>query len=160
MQLLKANRWGQKHLSFLSYSAIKACMNHKNSHQGIPRCDTFLDQNPNKTKQNKVILIAVVFLSVAAVERHVKWQKASAFSKHLLRYYPSIFTRQNIDQSWSRLSFVGRKRDKRWHVKEEKQVRFSHVITSNHMNLSRAILDKSALLNFSKTTNWVSLCII
>ena len=74
---------------------------------------------------NKGILLAVaiIFLSVAAVEKQVEWKtqndKRLQFLINKLRFYPSILTCQNFDQSWSRLSFVGGNREL-WHVKEEK----------------------------------------
>ena len=74
---------------------------------------------------NKGILLAVaiIFLSVAAVEKQVEWKtqndKRFQFLINKLRFYPSILTCQNFDQSWWRLSFVGGYREL-WHAKEEK----------------------------------------
>ena len=84
--------------------------------------------------------------------KNVKWQKAWVRGKQLFSFcffYPSIFTCQNLDQSWSRSLLVGGNREL-WQTvthKEEKQPNFCMYM------ISSAIWDKSALFNFSKTTN-------
>ena len=81
--------------------------------------------------------------------KNVKWQKAWVRGKQLFRFcffYPSIFTCQNLDQSWSRSSLVGGNREL-WQTvthKEEKQPNFCMYM------ISSAIWDKSALFSFFK----------
>ena len=72
-----------------------------------------------------VLVFTVWVEEICAYPQHkqVEWKtqndKRLQFLINKLRFYPSILTCQNFDQSWSRLSFVGGNREL-WHVKEEK----------------------------------------
>ena len=97
---------------------------------------------------NKGILLAVaiIFLSVAAVEKQVEWKTQNdnrlQFLINKLRFCPSILTCQNFDQSWSRMSFVGGNREL-WHVKEEKsKPNFCIYIINKTKNLLLVIYPK------------------
>lgn len=89
---------------------------------------------------NKGILVAVaiIFVSVAAVEKQVEWKtqndKRLQFLINKLHFYPSILTCQNFDQSWWSLWFVGGNREL-LHAKEEKrESNFCIYIINNTIN--------------------------